>query len=102
HLTQRKLIFLVLNNLSQVSHLSNERKRKANWYQIQTTSELDEVKYITKNIEVVGSFVKFDPDELISKRMGETGSSEIEDTTIFLPERVIKRIIYANYTLEKQ
>jgi len=89
------------NNSVQVNHLSNERKRKANWYQIQTTSELDDVKYITKNIEIVGSFVKFDPDQLISKTMGETGSSEIEDTTIFLPERVIKRIIYAHYTLGK-
>ena len=90
------------NNSGQVNHLSNERKRKANWYQIQTTSELDDVKYITKNIEIVGSFVKFDPDQLISKTMGETGSSEIEDTTIFLPERVIKRIIYGHYTIVKQ
>jgi hypothetical protein len=85
-----------------VNHLSNERRRKANWYQIQTTSELDGAKYITKNIEIVGSFVKFDPDELVTKSMGETGSSEIEDTTIFLPERVIKRIIYGNYALDKK
>jgi hypothetical protein len=84
-----------------VNHLSKEKKWKADWYQIQTTSELDEIKYITKNIEIVGSFVKFDPDQLISKTMWETGSSEIEDTTIFLPERVIKRIIYAHYTLGK-
>ena len=89
------------NNLGEVNHLSKEKKWKADWYQIQTTSELDEAKYITKNIEIVGSFVKFDPDQLISKTMGETGSSEIEDTTIFLPERVIKRIIYAHYTLGK-
>jgi len=82
--------------------LSNERKRNANWYQIQTTSELEGVKYITKNIEIVGSFVKFDPDELISKTLGEAGSAEIEDTTIFLPERVIKRIIYGKYALDKK
>jgi hypothetical protein len=53
-----------------------------------------EAIYITKNIEIVGSFVKFDPDQLISKRMGETESAEIEGTTLFLPERAIKRIIY--------
>ena len=82
--------------------LSKERQWKANWYQIQTTSELDDAKYITKNIEKIGSFVKFDPDQLISKSMGETGSSEIEDTTIFLPERVIKRIIYSHYILDQQ
>jgi hypothetical protein len=46
--------------------------------------------------------VKFDPDQLISKSRGETSSSEIEDTTIFLPERVIKRIIYGHYTIVKQ
>ncbi len=85
-----------------MNHLSKGKKWKADLYQIQTTSELDDAKYITKNIEIVGSFVKFDPDQLISKSMGETGSSEIEDTTIFLPERVIKRIIYAHYTLDKQ
>ena len=85
-----------------MNHLSKERKWKANWYQIQTTSELDDIKYITKNIEIVGSFVKFDPDQLISKSMGETGSSEIEDTTMFLPERVIKRIIYSHYILDKE
>lgn len=90
------------NNYVWVNYLSNERKRNANWYQIQTTSELDGVKYLTKNIEIVGSFVKFDPDALISKTMGEIGSSEVEDTTIFLPERVIKRIIYGNYTLDKK
>jgi hypothetical protein len=90
------------NILDQVNHLSKEKKWSANWYQIQTTSELDDAKYITKNIEVVGPFVKFDPDQLISKRMGEFGSSEIEDTTIFLPERVIKRIIYGHYTLDKK
>ncbi|MGA2681937.1 MAG: hypothetical protein ABSF44_09075 [Candidatus Bathyarchaeia archaeon] len=82
--------------------MSKERKWKANWYQIQTTPELDGVKYITKNIEIVGSFVKFDPDEIISKSMGETGSSEIEDTTIFLPERAIKRIVYSHFTLDKK
>ena len=60
------------------------------------------VKYLTKNIEIVGSFVKFDPDALISKTMGEIGSSELEDTTIFLPERVIKTIIYGNYNLGKK
>ena len=85
-----------------MNHLSKEKKWKADWYQIQTTSELDEIKYITKNIEIVGSFVKFDPDQLISKSRGETSSSEIEDTTIFLPERVIKRIIYGHYTIVKQ
>jgi len=82
--------------------LSKERKWKANWYQIQTTSELDDVKYITKNIDIVGSFVKFDPDQIISRSRGETDTSEVEDTTIFLPERVIKRIIYAHYTLDKK
>lgn len=82
-----------------MSHLSREKKWKENWYKIETTPELGEVKYITKNVEIVGSFVKFDPDQLISKRMGETDSSEIEDTTMFLPERVIKRIVYAHYTL---
>ena len=82
--------------------MSKERKWKANWYQIQTTSELDDVKYITKNIDIVGSFVKFDPDQIISRSRGETDTSEVEDTTIFLPERVIKRIIYAHYTLDKK
>lgn len=71
-----------------------EKKWKASGTRF-TTSELDEVKHITKNIEIVGSFVKFDPNQLISKRMGETESSEIKGTTIFLPGRVIKRIIYA-------
>ena len=82
--------------------LSKEKKWKADWYQIQTNSELDDVKYITKNVEIVGSFVKFDPDEVISKSMGETKTSEIEETTIILPERVIKRIIYGHYTLDKK
>lgn len=82
--------------------MSKEKKWKADWYQIQTTSELGDVKYITKNVEIVGSFVKFDPDQVISKSMGETSSSEIEETTIILPERVIKRIIYGHYTLVKQ
>ena len=82
--------------------MSKEKKWKADWYQIQTISELDDVKYITKNIEIVGSFVKFDPDEVISKTMGETKTSEIEETTIILPERVIKRIIYGHYTLDKK
>jgi hypothetical protein len=100
-LNQRKLIISDANILDQVNHLPKEKKWSANWYQIQTTSELEDAKYITKNIEIVGSFVKFDPDQLISKRMGEQGSSEIEDTTIFLPERVIKRIIYGRYTLDK-
>jgi hypothetical protein len=85
-----------------VNRLSKEKKWKADWYQIQTSSELDDVKYITKNIEIVGSFVKFDPDEVISKSMGETKTSEIEETTIILPERVIKRIIYGHYTLDKK
>ncbi len=85
-----------------MNHLSKEKKWKADWYQIQTNSELDDVKYITKNIEIVGSFVKFDPDEVISKTMGETKTSEIEETTIILPERVIKRIIYGHYTLDKK
>ena len=82
--------------------MSKEKKWKADWYQIQTNSELDDVKYITKNIEIVGSFVKFDPDEVISKSMGETKTSEIEETTIILSERVIKRIIYGHYTLDKK
>ena len=81
-----------------MNRLSKEKKWKADWYQIQTNSELDDVKYITKNVEIVGSFVKFDPDEVISKSMGETKTSEIEETTIILPERVIKRIIYGHYT----
>jgi hypothetical protein len=85
-----------------VKHLSKEKKWKADWYQIQTTSELDDVKYITKNIEIAGSFVKFDPDQIISKSMGESNTSEIEETTIILPERVIKRIIYGHYTLDKK
>jgi len=85
-----------------VNHLSKEKKWKADWYQIQTTSDLDDVKYITKNIEIVGSFVKFDPDQVISKSRGETNTSEIEETTIILPERVIKRIIYGHYTVVKQ
>ena len=85
-----------------MNRLSKEKKWKADWYQIQTNSELDDVKYITKNIEIVGSFVKFDPDEVISKSMGETKTSEIEETTIILPERVIKRIIYGHYTLDKK
>jgi len=78
-----------------------EKKWKASGTRF-TTSELDEVKHITKNIEIVGSFVKFDKDEIISKRMRETDSGEIEDTTLLLPERAIKRIIYGNYTLDKQ
>ena len=85
-----------------MNHLSKGKKWKADLYQIQTTSELDDAKYITKNIEIVGSFVKFDPDEVISKSMGETKTSEIEETTIILPERVIKRIIYGHYTLDKK
>ncbi len=85
-----------------MNRLSKEKKWKADWYQIQTNSELDDVKYITKNVEIVGSFVKFDPDEVISKSMGETKTSEIEETTIILPERVIKRIIYGHYTLDKK
>ena len=85
-----------------MNRLSKEKKWKADWYQIQTTSELDGITYITKNIEIVGSFVKFEPDQLISKKQGENSSSEVEDTTIFLPERVIKRIIYGHYTLDKK
>jgi len=70
--------------------MTTKSKKHILGFTIFTTSELDEKIYITSEIEIMGSFVKFKPQIEIGKK----SETKLQGSEFTLPERVIKEIIY--------